>query len=367
MKIVVLHPPLYPVNHTFYNILGKYAEVVVYSFGEYPKLHQHWSVHEMKKKAINYNIKIFGKGRVTLKTQLNPMAIRELIIDKPDIVISVAFWFPSLYASLFKKLLGYKFLITTDATIKTDSDISFVKQNIRKLIAKNTDLFISASLLTTKYLSNLFPKSRIKNSLQTIDVTEWTKEFNLLQEKDKLRKQLDLPRDKVILLGVGGFTSGKNWMSIFKQIDKIENTIFVLIGAGELANEYHTFINSSNLTSKVKIVTRKEGVELKKYFKLSDIFIFPTLSDRFGYVVLEALASGLPVICSKNSGASSLIVNGKNGFIVDPNAKYIEEIELIIKDINTFQKEAIITMEQYTLEKKVDEWLSMFKKLKSEQ
>ena len=367
MKIVVLHPPLYPVNHTFYNILGKYAEVVVYSFGEYPKLHQHWSVHEMKKKAINYNIKIFGKGRVTLKTQLNPMAIRELIIDKPDIVISVAFWFPSLYASLFKKLLGYKFLITTDAIIETEKNISYTKHKIRELICKNTDMFISASTLTTEYLSTLCSTVKIKDSLQTIDTIEWKKNFNQLSAKKILRKELDLPIDKTILFGVGGFTSKKNWMSIFKQIDKIENTIFVLIGAGELVNEYHTFINSSNLTSKVKILTRKEGNELKKYFKASDIFIFPSLYDQFGYVVLEALASGLPVICSKNSGASSLIVNGKNGFIVDPEAKYIEEIELIIKDINTFQKEAVITMEQYTLENKVDEWLSVFKELKSEQ
>lgn len=363
MKIVLLHPPLYPINYTFYNILSKHAEIVVYSFGEYPRLHQHWTVHEMKNKATNYNIKIFGKGPVTLKTQLNPKVIRELIFDKPDIVISVAFWFPSLYASLFKKLLGYKFLITTDAIVETEKNISNSKNKIRQLICKNTDMFLSASSLTTEYLSMFCSNTKIKDSLQTIDTIEWKKEFNNLSSKNNLRKKLDLPMDKTILLGVGGFTSKKNWKSMFEQIDKLENIIFVLIGAGELQNEYYSFINTSNLTSKVKILTRKEGLELKKYFKASDIFIFPSLYDQFGYVVLEALASGLPVICSKNSGASSLIVNGKNGFVVDPEFEYIEEIELIMKDINIFQKEAFLTMEQYTLENKVDEWLSVFKQL----
>ena len=366
MKIVVLHPPLYPVNHTFYNILGKHAEVVVYNFGEYPRLHQHWNIHEIKKTATNYEIKVFGKGAISFKTKINPSFLKELTVDKPDFVISVAFWIPSLYASLFKKLLGYKFLITTDATVKTDSNIPFVKKCIRTIISKNTDFFISASFLTTEYLSNLFSHAQIKNSLQTIDVTGWRKEFNSLEEKEELRKEFNFSKDKTILLGVGGFTSGKNWESIFNQIDEIENSLFILIGSGELEDKYKNFIESSKLMNKIKVVSRKEGIELKKYFKVSDIFIFPTLSDRFGYVVLEALASGLPVICSKNSGASSLIVNGKNGFIVNPKAKYIEEIELIIKDINIFQKEAFLTMEHFTLENKADEWLSIFKELKSE-
>jgi len=136
MKILILHPPLYPVNHKFFNILGKYADVIVYSFGEYPRLHQHWTIHEMKKKATNYKIKVFGKGAISFKTQMNPSFLNELRIDKPDFVISVAFWFPSLYSSLFKKVLGYKFLITTDAIVETEKNISYTKIKLDNLFVK---------------------------------------------------------------------------------------------------------------------------------------------------------------------------------------------------------------------------------------
>jgi len=48
----------------------------------------------------------------------------------------------------------------------------------------------------------------------------------------------------------------------------------------------------------------------------SDIFVFPSIEDGFGFVVAEAMACGLPVITTKNTGASDLILPGENGEIV---------------------------------------------------
>jgi len=58
-------------------------------------------------------------------------------------------------------------------------------------------------------------------------------------------------------------------------------------------------------------------------FQTSDIFVFPSIEDGFAIVVAEALACGLPVITTKNTGASDLIRPGKNGEVVpirDPEA-----------------------------------------------
>ena len=58
-------------------------------------------------------------------------------------------------------------------------------------------------------------------------------------------------------------------------------------------------------------------------FHNSDIFLFPSIEDGFGYVVAEAMACGLPVITTRNTGASDLIKPGVNGEIVpirDPAA-----------------------------------------------
>lgn len=55
----------------------------------------------------------------------------------------------------------------------------------------------------------------------------------------------------------------------------------------------------------------------------SSVLVHPSLSEGFGYVVAEAMASGVPVIVTKNAGAADLVVDGQNGFVVparDPEA-----------------------------------------------
>ncbi len=50
----------------------------------------------------------------------------------------------------------------------------------------------------------------------------------------------------------------------------------------------------------------------------ASVLVLPSVCDGFGMVVTEAMAQGLPVICSSNAGASQLVVDGENGFIVAP-------------------------------------------------
>ena len=56
--------------------------------------------------------------------------------------------------------------------------------------------------------------------------------------------------------------------------------------------------------------------QLERYYAAADAFVFPTTYDAFGMVVLEAMASGLPVFCSSQAGASEVIASGENGFVI---------------------------------------------------
>ena len=63
--------------------------------------------------------------------------------------------------------------------------------------------------------------------------------------------------------------------------------------------------------------------ELTRHYANSSVFVLPSLADSFSLATLEAMASGLPVIVTPNTGASELITEGKHGFIVpirDPGA-----------------------------------------------
>ena len=59
--------------------------------------------------------------------------------------------------------------------------------------------------------------------------------------------------------------------------------------------------------------------QLGHYFDASDVFVFPTLEDVWGMVVLEAMVFGKPILCSKGANASEMIVEGQNGYLLDPH------------------------------------------------
>ena len=65
------------------------------------------------------------------------------------------------------------------------------------------------------------------------------------------------------------------------------------------------------------------AAQMEREYQAASILVFPTLCDGFGMVVSEALAHGLPVLTTPNAGASQLIHEGRNGFLVaarDPEA-----------------------------------------------
>ncbi len=64
------------------------------------------------------------------------------------------------------------------------------------------------------------------------------------------------------------------------------------------------------------IVTTGHVTDTKPYYDKADIFVMPSLSEAYGKVILEAMASGLPVIATTNTGARDVIDNGEQGFIV---------------------------------------------------
>ncbi len=369
MKVVVLHPPLYPVNHKFFNELGKKVDLVVFSFGSQPGLHSHWKAENFIHEDNKYELKII-KGNTNLKrlavsyrTQLNPTFLKDVYKEKPDVVISVAFWFPSLYMSLFKHFFRCKLIVLTDAIAQTEKNNSKFRKLIRRFIANNANAFIASSDLTIEYLNKTFPEAIIKKSTQTIDVEEWEINIEKLPEKTFLRKQLKLPENKTILLSIGNFIELKNLGKLIDQVKDIDDCILILLGEGELENEFKHQVKNYGMQNKVMLVSRKEGDALKMYFKAADLFVFPSKRDTFGYVVVEALASGLPVVCSKNAGASTLIEQGKNGFIINPNDDFTDEIYKVIDELPIISAHAKESIAKYTLKNKAEEFFQILTNL----
>lgn len=360
IKVVWLQPPMYPVNHLFFNFLSEKVDLTVYQIGDHPN----FRIEDENFADRNYEFRLINNLTYEKRKQNSPYFVKYLKQDKPDIVVSVAFWLPSLYLAIFKCFLHFKLVIATDATSFTESKNGFLKNILRKYISYKTELFIAASDYSAKYLKSLFSRSIVVISRQTIDTANWIERSRSFKNKTKLRKEFGLPLNKTILLGVGRFEKRKNWEKLIEVIKILDDSFYlVIVGEGELKMSYYDKIKSYDLGNKVSILPWMDNLDMIKIYNLSDMFVFPSLRDQFGFVVPEALSCGLPVICSELVGSVDFIKENENGFIINPNSDVIDKVKIISSNLSMFSMNAIEEAQKHSLENRASEHHMIFKTL----
>lgn len=145
------------------------------------------------------------------------------------------------------------------------------------------------------------------------------KKFNPKYREAHFWQKHDIQEHATIALYVGRITKEKNISFLFEiwkeyiSKNSFDDIYLVLVGEGNLKREALK-LHQYNVRYLGPII----GEELSKVYSSSDFFIFPSLTDTLGQVVMESQASGLPVIVSNLGGPQSLVdQNKRSGFIVN--------------------------------------------------
>ncbi len=143
----------------------------------------------------------------------------------------------------------------------------------------------------------------------------------------ELRARYGIGDDEFVVLFVGSGFERKGLRYLIEALEMIPRELTLLVvgkGNGASLKRY---------VKKQRVIFCGPQKDIHKYYAAADIFVFPTIYEPFGNVHLEALASGLPVITTKLSGAAEIIENGVQGFVVEqPEAvkKIAERIEYLM-------------------------------------
>lgn len=118
-------------------------------------------------------------------------------------------------------------------------------------------------------------------------------------------------------------------VKIYRQINKTHpNVKFVITGDGPQRRWMEKRMPDAVFTGK------KINKDLSRIYASCDIFLFPSITETFGNVVLEALASGLPVVAAAKGGPAGIVVDGETGFLVEPKniGAFCEKIGRLVDD-----------------------------------
>jgi len=123
---------------------------------------------------------------------------------------------------------------------------------------------------------------------------------------------------ELLALYVGRVSSDKRVEVLLKAAERLERTApgvrFVVAGDGP-ARE----LLAMEAPPSVRFVGELHGRDLARLYASSDVFCFPSTTDTFGQVILEAAASGLPIVAAAAGGALELVQDGETGLLVQPD------------------------------------------------
>lgn len=164
---------------------------------------------------------------------------------------------------------------------------------------------------------------------------------------DEKRKELGLSKQDIVLLSVGELSKRKNHEVIIRALAKIDktNVHYIIVGRGKLEIELKKIINSLNLSNKVHLLGFRDDID--EICNISDIFCFPSKQEGLPVAVMEAMASGLPVICSDIRGNCELIKHEKGGYLCDKNDidRFAECITELVEDYDKRKRMSKYNME----------------------
>jgi glycosyltransferase involved in cell wall biosynthesis len=183
------------------------------------------------------------------------------------------------------------------------------------------------SIITT---SNIYHKKskmlrKFQNKTRTIFNGVDCKRFNPDVYAEDIKSDLEIKDSKVILF-VAALTKWHRYKGLdilieaFSLIRDMDIKLLV-VGGGGLKSEYEAYTKSVNLTDKVVFVGEVSDYLLPKYYSIADMLVLPSKdrSEGFGLTILEANASGKPVIGSNIGGIPGILTDNDNGILVPPN------------------------------------------------
>lgn len=199
-----------------------------------------------------------------------------------------------------------------------------------------------------------FEKKALKNATKVITVSRWAKE-----KSDRIigidSKTTYIPNGIVYdrygntqpknifhpsIFFVGRLVKFKGVDILIKSFQMIKKTYpnihLYIAGNGPQGRKLKSLARKLNVHNEITFLNFLSEDEKLKMFKSADIFVVPSRIETFGIVVLEALASGAPVVASNVGGIPEILDNGKYGLLAEPEnpEDFAQKIITLIKDKN---------------------------------
>ncbi|HET7627100.1 MAG TPA: glycosyltransferase family 1 protein [Bacillales bacterium] len=155
-----------------------------------------------------------------------------------------------------------------------------------------------------------------------------TDRFSPNRFDERMRQRLTNGNEsKTLLLYVGRLASEKNLEALREVLESCEDVCLALVGDGPYRKHLENHFQGTDTV----FTGYLHGMELARAYASSDVFVFPSTTETLGLVILEAMASGLPVVAANSGPTAEQIEDGVTGVLYEPevDGSLVKKISLL--------------------------------------
>lgn len=174
---------------------------------------------------------------------------------------------------------------------------------------------------------------------------------NVECDRAEVRKSMGVPEDCFLLLSIGELNVNKNHQVVLKALAKLknDNVHYAIAGLGDQKENLLNLAKELGVEKQFHLLGYR--TDALKLYKAANVFVFPSFREGLSVSMMEAMASGLSIVCSKIRGNVDLVENEKGGYHFNPiddstlakNIKQLMENQTVMMNMSAANIEAIKT------------------------
>lgn len=156
-------------------------------------------------------------------------------------------------------------------------------------------------------------------------------------DKNRIREEYKIKKDEILCMNIGRINQEKNLILLLKAIKEVilknSKVKMMFIGEGFLRKSLYKMTKKWGIEKNIIFTGFIEYEDAKDYWSATDIYLQTSRSETQGVTILEAMATGLPIVAVKATGTEDFIIDQKNGLLTKNQVKdFANKIEFLIKN-----------------------------------
>lgn len=322
-RLVVLTEIIAPYRIPVFNALASRTEIDLHVIflAKTDTSRRNWRVYENE---IRFSYEVLPSWRRRIgkyNVLLNSGVVTRIRKADPEVLVCGGYNYPAAWQAMrWAKQNRVPFLLWSESTATDFRGQYFPVEWLKKIFLRDCTGFLVPGRSAREYLQNFAsPAQEIFLARNAVDIARFADKANMPGPTVRLRERLALPAR--YFLFVGRLVRSKGVLDLIEAYRRLSvglrsQVSLVLAGDGPLRGELEAVARDID-PGVVLFAGFIQRDELAKYYGLAECLVMPTHTDPWGLVVNEAMACGLPIICTNVAGCAADLVH-ENGLLVPP-------------------------------------------------